>query len=57
MKKKSEKQKSKPISKAASSTLGKTEKVSFCTSYRHYRTGKVMKASEYGYKAWHFGKN
>ena len=56
MKKKSEKQKSKSISKSASSA-GKTGKVEFCTSYRHYRTGKVMKASEYGHKAWHFGKN
>lgn len=29
-------------------------KLVFCTEYRHWRTGKVMKASEYGYKAWPF---
>lgn len=22
------------------------------TEYTHYRTGKVMRASDYGYKAW-----
>lgn len=26
----------------------------FVTRYVHYRTGKVMIASEYGYKAWPF---
>ena len=24
--------------------------------YTHYRTGKLMKASDYGYKAWPFGR-
>lgn len=24
--------------------------------YRHYRTGKLMIASDYGYKAWPFGR-
>lgn len=28
--------------------------VRFCTVYRHYLTGKVMRASDYGYKAWPF---
>jgi len=27
---------------------------SFKTRYRHYRTGKIMEASDYGYKAWYF---
>ena len=26
----------------------------FATRYVHHITGKVMIASEYGYKAWHF---
>ena len=26
----------------------------FCTKYIHYRTKKLMIASDYGYKAWHF---
>lgn len=26
----------------------------FCTEYRHYRTGKIMRASDYGYKYWRF---
>ncbi len=26
----------------------------FHTWYRHYRTGKIMYASDYGYKAWPF---
>ena len=24
----------------------------FITKYRHYRTGKLMIASDYGYRAW-----
>ncbi len=28
----------------------------FCTQYVHYLTGKLMIASEYGYKAWPFGR-
>lgn len=28
---------------------------SFCTVYRHYRTGKLMVAADYGYKAWPLG--
>ncbi len=30
--------------------------VRFCTQYVHYLTGKLMIASEYGYKAWPFGR-
>jgi hypothetical protein len=26
----------------------------FCVRYRHYRTGKIMDARKYGYKAWSF---
>lgn len=26
----------------------------FCTEYIHYRTKKLMRASDYGYKYWHF---
>ncbi|HPS76941.1 MAG TPA: hypothetical protein PLS53_02165 [Thermoanaerobaculaceae bacterium] len=26
----------------------------YCTVYRHWRTGKLMYASAYGYKAWRF---
>lgn len=29
----------------------------FVTEYRHYRTGKLMRAKDYGYKAWPFGNN
>jgi|GEM_PF-5639988 hypothetical protein len=27
----------------------------YVTVYRHYRTGKLMIAKDYGYKAWPFG--
>lgn len=27
----------------------------FVTEYVHYRTRKLMKAKDYGYKAWPFG--
>jgi hypothetical protein len=30
--------------------------VRFVTEYRHYRTGKLMRARDYGYKAWPFGR-
>jgi hypothetical protein len=30
------------------------EVVRFVTVYRHYRTGKLMYARKYGYKAWPF---
>ena len=26
----------------------------YCRSYRHYRSGKLMIASDYGYEAWAF---
>lgn len=26
----------------------------FCVVYRHYRTGELMDARDYGYKAWPF---
>lgn len=28
----------------------------FCTQYRHWRTGKLMIAKDYGYQAWPFGR-
>lgn len=27
----------------------------FCKRYRHWRTGEIMEAADYGYKAWPFG--
>lgn len=27
----------------------------FVTKFRHYRTGKLMLASDYGYKGWPLG--
>ena len=27
----------------------------FCTEYVHYRTKKLMRISDYGYKCWYFG--
>ena len=30
--------------------------VRFVTEYVHYRTGKLMRAVDYGYKAWPFGR-
>ena len=26
----------------------------FCTEYKHYRTGKIMRAKDYGYAFWKF---
>ncbi len=26
----------------------------FVTEYRHWRTGKIMRARDYGYDAWRF---
>jgi hypothetical protein len=28
----------------------------FVTAYIHYLTGKLMRASDYGYRAWPFGR-
>jgi len=28
----------------------------FVTEFRHHRTGKLMKASDYGHRAWPIGK-
>ncbi|MES0492078.1 MAG: hypothetical protein ABUK01_18970 [Leptospirales bacterium] len=28
----------------------------FITEYTHYRTKKLMRAKDYGYKAWPFGR-
>lgn len=30
------------------------KKRKFRTWYKHYRTGKIMRARDYGYKAWPF---
>ena len=32
------------------------EGVNFVAEYTHYRSGKRMRAVDYGYKAWPFGK-
>jgi hypothetical protein len=34
--------------------MGTPKVKGFRTWYRHYRTGKVMWARDYGYKAWPF---
>lgn len=34
----------------------KRKRKGFCTVYRHWRTGKLMYAKAYGYKAWPFGR-
>lgn len=26
----------------------------FCREYRHWRSGKIMRAADYGYEAWYF---
>lgn len=39
----------KPADSAEKGTL-------FVTEYVHYRTGKLMRAKDYGYKAWPFGR-
>lgn len=33
----------------------KPKRPRFVKWYRHYRTGKIMVAEDYGYKAWPFG--
>lgn len=35
---------------------GRGQQPGFVTWYRHYRTGKIMRAEDYGYKAWPFGR-
>lgn len=37
-------------------TVKSLKKSGFCTVYRHYLTGKLMYAADYGYKAWPFGR-
>lgn len=32
------------------------DKPKYCTVYKHWRTGKLMVAKDYGYKAWPFGR-
>ena len=34
---------------------GKPPTEGFCSEYVNPRTGKVMRAADYGYKAWKFG--
>ena len=45
------------IDMAAKKTSGKKPKrqgggLRFVTEFRHYRTGKLMRARDYGYRAW-----
>jgi hypothetical protein len=35
--------------------LPANKEYTWCKQYIHYRTGKLMIASDYGYKAWPFG--
>ncbi|HEY0323270.1 MAG TPA: hypothetical protein VGC66_20100 [Pyrinomonadaceae bacterium] len=35
--------------------LKREGELGFVTEYVHYRTGKLMRARDYGYKAWPFG--
>lgn len=35
--------------------MAKKNEHGFVTEYRHYRTGKLMRAADFGYKAWPFG--
>lgn len=34
-----------------------TEGPGFCSSFKHYRTGKVLYAKDYGLKAWPIGSS
>lgn len=36
--------------------MAKHSSQGFCTVYRHYLTGKLMYAADYGYRAWPFGR-
>jgi hypothetical protein len=40
--------------KIGDAKMRRPRKKKFHTRYRHYRTGKMMIAKEYGYKAWPF---
>jgi len=35
---------------------GKKSSGGFVTWFRHYRTGQILYAAAYGYKAWPFGR-
>lgn len=43
------------MAKAIRKTTEPKKSVKLVTSFRHYRTGKVMHAADYGYKAWPIG--
>lgn len=45
-----------PIAPAVSAGGGPAKESEYCVVYRHYRTGELMDARDYGYKAWPFGK-
>ena len=30
--------------------------IRFVTEFKHWRTGKIMRAADYGHKAWPLGK-
>ena len=36
----------------ATPTGKSTKPVKYVTEFRHYRTGKIMRAKDYGLKAW-----
>ena len=35
--------------------MAKKNEHGFVTEFKHWRSGKVMRAADYGYKAWPFG--
>ena len=39
------------------STNGAKQKLAFGKTFRHWRSGKIYKASDYGHKAWPFAKS
>lgn len=43
------------MAKKTSRKGGSASGSGYVTVYRHYRTGKLMRAKDYGYKAWPFG--
>lgn len=42
-------------SKTRKTPKSKSQPSGYCTEYVHYRTRKLMRAKDYGYKAWPFG--
>lgn len=45
----------KPKNKPKNKPILSTDKTGFVTWFRHWRSGKIIKAADYGYKAFPFG--